>query len=167
MHPLQWLLLLLWLYSPLLDLSRFFCFLILYKVCRTPWTGNQPVARPLPTHRTIQTQNKRTQSMLWFGFESTIPVFERAKTFPALDQWFSTFVRPRPGKFFFYKKRARYRAAARLLRNTALDRAATAMGLSLVTVFINVSDNLWCPYLDYGIYYFTQLVIINIQNPSL
>jgi len=24
-----------------------------------------------------------------------------------LDQWFSTFVRPRPGKFFFYKTRAR------------------------------------------------------------
>jgi hypothetical protein len=24
-----------------------------------------------------------------------------------LDQWFSAFVRPRPGKFFFYKTRAR------------------------------------------------------------
>jgi hypothetical protein len=29
-------------------------------VDRTPWTGNEPVARPLPTHRTTQTQNKRT-----------------------------------------------------------------------------------------------------------
>jgi hypothetical protein len=28
---------------------------------RTPWTSDQPVARPLPTHRTTQTQNKRTQ----------------------------------------------------------------------------------------------------------
>jgi hypothetical protein len=27
---------------------------------RTPWTGDQPVARPLPTHRTTLTQNKRT-----------------------------------------------------------------------------------------------------------
>jgi hypothetical protein len=26
---------------------------------RTPWTGDKPVARPLSTHRTIQTQNKR------------------------------------------------------------------------------------------------------------
>jgi hypothetical protein len=25
-----------------------------------------------------------------------------------LSGWFSTFVRPRPGKFFFYKTRARY-----------------------------------------------------------
>jgi hypothetical protein len=32
-------------------------------------------------------------------------------------QWFSTVVRPRPGKFFTYKTRARYRAAARRLRN--------------------------------------------------
>jgi hypothetical protein len=35
-----------------------------------------------------------------------------------LKQWFSTVVRPRPGKFFFYTTRARYRAAARRLRNT-------------------------------------------------
>jgi hypothetical protein len=27
---------------------------------RTPWTRDQPFARPLPTHRTTQTQNKRT-----------------------------------------------------------------------------------------------------------
>jgi hypothetical protein len=26
--------------------------LIIYTVGRTPWTGDQPVARPLPTHRT-------------------------------------------------------------------------------------------------------------------
>jgi hypothetical protein len=49
---------------------------------RTPWTGNQPVVRPLPT----QTQNKRRQSsMPWVGFELTIPAFERAKTGLALD----------------------------------------------------------------------------------
>jgi hypothetical protein len=55
------LLLLLWLYSPLFGLGRFFSFLILYTVCSTSWTGDQPVARPLPTHRTTQSQNKRTQ----------------------------------------------------------------------------------------------------------
>jgi hypothetical protein len=63
-----------------------FSFLILYTVGRTPWTGDQPVARPLPTHRTTQTQNKRTQtSMSRVGFEPTIPVFGRAKTVHALD----------------------------------------------------------------------------------
>jgi hypothetical protein len=46
------------LYSPLLGLDRFFSFLILYAVGMTPWTGDQPVARPLPTHSTTQTQNK-------------------------------------------------------------------------------------------------------------
>jgi hypothetical protein len=33
---------------------------LFYTGSRTPWTSNQPVARPLPTHRTTQTQNKRT-----------------------------------------------------------------------------------------------------------
>jgi hypothetical protein len=41
----------------LLDLGRFSSFLILYTVGRTPWTGDQHVTRPLPTHRTTQTQN--------------------------------------------------------------------------------------------------------------
>jgi hypothetical protein len=30
-----------------------------FTVGRTPWTGDQSVARPLPKHRTTQTQNKR------------------------------------------------------------------------------------------------------------
>jgi hypothetical protein len=63
-----------------------FQFLNLYTVGRTPWTEDQPVTRPLATHRTTQTQNKRTQiSMSWVGIEPTIPVFERAKTVQALD----------------------------------------------------------------------------------
>jgi hypothetical protein len=70
-----------WLYSPLLGLGRFFSFLILYTVGRTAWTGDQPVAGPLPTHRTAQTQNKRTQTSIpLVGFKPTIPAFERAKT---------------------------------------------------------------------------------------
>jgi hypothetical protein len=77
----------LWLYSPLLDPGCFVSFSILYEVGRTPWTGNQHVARPLPTHRSTQTQNKRTQtSMPKVRFEPTVPVFERAKTVHALDQ---------------------------------------------------------------------------------
>jgi hypothetical protein len=48
--------------------------------------GDQSVARPLPTHRTIQTKNKRTQtSMLQVGFEPMTSVFERGKTVHALD----------------------------------------------------------------------------------
>jgi hypothetical protein len=71
----------------LLDLGGFFSFLILYTVGRIPWTGDQPVARPLSTHRTTQTPNKRTQtSMPRVGFELTIPAFERAKTVHALNR---------------------------------------------------------------------------------
>jgi hypothetical protein len=72
--------------QPIFDLGRFFTFFIFYTVCTTPWTGDKPVVRPLPTRRTVQTQNKRTQtSMPWMGFEPTIPVFERAMTVHVLD----------------------------------------------------------------------------------
>jgi hypothetical protein len=51
------------------------------------WTGDQPVARPLPTHRTTQTLDKRTQtSMPRVGLEHTIRVFGRPKTVHALDR---------------------------------------------------------------------------------
>jgi hypothetical protein len=76
---MSWFQIYLWLYGPLLDLGRFVRFLILYIVGRTPWTGDQPVARPLPTHRTTQTQNKRKEtSMPRLGFEPRIPAFEQA-----------------------------------------------------------------------------------------
>jgi hypothetical protein len=71
----------------MLDLGRFFSFLILYTVSRTAWTGDQPVARPLHTHRTTQTKNKRTQTYVpWVGFELTILVFERAQTVRVLNR---------------------------------------------------------------------------------
>jgi hypothetical protein len=55
-------------------------FSVLYKVGRTR-AGDQHEARPLPTHRTTQTQNKSSQtSMPRVGFEPTISVFERVKT---------------------------------------------------------------------------------------
>jgi hypothetical protein len=64
-----------------------FQFLNLYTIGTIPWTGDQPVARPLPAHRTAQTQNKRTQtSMPRMRFQPTIPVFERGKTAHALDR---------------------------------------------------------------------------------
>jgi hypothetical protein len=45
----------LWLYSPS-DLGRFFSFLILYTVDRTPSTEDQAVVRPPPTHDNINTE---------------------------------------------------------------------------------------------------------------
>jgi hypothetical protein len=44
--------------GPFVGLWPLFSSLILYTVRGTPWTGDQLVVRPLPTHRTIQTQNK-------------------------------------------------------------------------------------------------------------
>jgi hypothetical protein len=63
-----------------------FSFLILYTVGRTPWAGDQPVVRPLPTHRTAQTQNRTQISMHRVGLEPTTPVFERAETVHAVDR---------------------------------------------------------------------------------
>jgi hypothetical protein len=58
-----------------------------HRVGTTPWMGDQPISRSLPTRRTIRTQNKRTQtSMAFAGIEPTIPVFERAKTVHASDR---------------------------------------------------------------------------------
>jgi hypothetical protein len=60
---------------------------LLHTDSRNPWRTDQPVARPLSTYRTTQTQNKCTQtSMPWVGFESTIPGFEWVKTVDALDR---------------------------------------------------------------------------------
>jgi hypothetical protein len=54
---------------------------------RTPWTSDQPVARPLSKHRTTQTQiNAHKTSMPCVGFEHTITASERAKTVHALDR---------------------------------------------------------------------------------
>jgi hypothetical protein len=75
----------LWLYSPCAP-SPLFKFHNLYTVRRIPLTGDQPVARPLSTHRTTQTQNKRIQTfMSRIRFEPTTLVFERVKTVHALD----------------------------------------------------------------------------------
>jgi hypothetical protein len=80
-----------------------------------------------PSSEPFRIYNKHKETdMARMGFETTIPVFEWVKAFHALDkaeplvQWFSTFMRPRSGNFFLYKTRARYRTAARQLRNTAL-----------------------------------------------
>jgi hypothetical protein len=67
--------------SFLVDLGHFFSSSIPYTVCRTPRRGNQPVAKPLPTHRTTKTQKKRTQTFIpRVGFEPTIPAFKQVQT---------------------------------------------------------------------------------------
>jgi hypothetical protein len=72
--------------QPLWTLASFSLFNV-HTVGTTPLTGDQPVARPLPTHTTTQTQNKRTQtSMPRVGFEPTIPVSDRAKTVHIVDR---------------------------------------------------------------------------------
>jgi hypothetical protein len=54
--------------------------------------GDQPVTRLLPTHRPIQTQNKRTHtSMPRVEFEPTTPVFERANVVHDIDRTATVF----------------------------------------------------------------------------
>jgi hypothetical protein len=87
--------LLLWRYSPL-NPGNLLSFLNLYTVGRAPWTGDQPVPRPLSTHRTTQTQTKRTQtSMPRVRFEPTTSAFEWAKMVHALDHA-ATVIGPSP-----------------------------------------------------------------------
>jgi hypothetical protein len=69
----------LWFYSPLLDLGRFFSFLILYTVGRTLRKANQPFARPLPTHGI---NSHRHPCFEW----DSNPRSQLAKTVRALDR---------------------------------------------------------------------------------
>jgi hypothetical protein len=76
------------------DLGHFFSFLIFYTVCRSPWKGDQPVARPLLAHRTAKTQNKRIQtSVPRVGFKLMIPLFEWGKISHVLDHAATVFSR--------------------------------------------------------------------------
>jgi hypothetical protein len=70
----------------LLDLCRFFSFLILHTVGRTPCTGDQPVARPPPTHRTTETHNKIRDIHPLSGTRTHNPAFKREETVHALDR---------------------------------------------------------------------------------
>jgi hypothetical protein len=48
-----------WLFQPIRGPGLLFSSLIIFIDSRTPWTSDQPVARPLPKHRATQSQNKR------------------------------------------------------------------------------------------------------------
>jgi hypothetical protein len=83
-YPSIYLFIYLRLYNHFLGLGRFFSFLIFYTVGRT---RDHPFARPLPAHRTAQTQIKHTHtSMPQVVFEPTIPMFERTKTVHTSDR---------------------------------------------------------------------------------
>jgi hypothetical protein len=73
--------------QPFVGPRSLFSFFIYTQSVELLGQGDQPVARPLPTHRTTQTQNKCTPtSMSRVVFEPTTPVFERAKTVHASDR---------------------------------------------------------------------------------
>jgi hypothetical protein len=75
----------LWFYSPL-DLGRFLSFLIYTQSVGLLGRGISPSqGRYLHTKEHKHRISAET-SMPWVGFETTIPVFERAKTFHALDR---------------------------------------------------------------------------------
>jgi hypothetical protein len=65
-----------WLYSPLLVPGLFFSFVIFFtQMIGLLGPRDQPVARPLPTHRTTQTLNKRTYRQLCLEWDSN-PQFQ-------------------------------------------------------------------------------------------
>jgi hypothetical protein len=64
--------------------SFHFSFLILYTVGKTPWAGDQPAARPLPTLEKTQIKRRQT-SIPQAGFESTTPMFGCVKSVHASD----------------------------------------------------------------------------------
>jgi hypothetical protein len=76
----------LWFYVPLLCLGRFFTFLIFYTVGWTPWTGDQPVSRPLAEHRAAQRLNAHRHPYLKWDSKPMTALFERVKTVYALDR---------------------------------------------------------------------------------
>jgi hypothetical protein len=75
------------------DLGLFFSFLILYTVGRTPWTGDQTVARPLPTHRI----NARTHIHASSGIPTHDPSVRAA-----LNRAATVVVNYAHGRFYFY-----------------------------------------------------------------
>jgi hypothetical protein len=54
----------------------------------TPWTSDQLVARPLPKHRTTQTQNKHTPNIhALYGIRTHDPGFRASEDSSCLRPW--------------------------------------------------------------------------------
>jgi hypothetical protein len=60
--------------------------IIFYTDGKTPWTINKPVARPLPIHRTTQTQNKRILKHSFLEWDSN-PRSQRPSAACILYPW--------------------------------------------------------------------------------
>jgi hypothetical protein len=66
-----------WLLHPLLGPDLFFSSVVIFNTDgRALWSSDKPVARPLPIHRTTQTQNKRIHTYPCLEWESN-PRFQR------------------------------------------------------------------------------------------
>jgi hypothetical protein len=89
----------LWLHNPC-GPRPLFQFLNLYTAGRTPWTGDEPVSRLRPTHRT-STQNERTDICASTGIRTHEPSVRNGKDGSCLRQRGHC---DRPAPFFqFYK----------------------------------------------------------------
>jgi hypothetical protein len=68
-----------------LDFARFFSSLSLYTIDRTPWTGDQPVARPLPTQdNTDRINSDRHQCLEWDSTPRSQSLGERIHFLPQI-----------------------------------------------------------------------------------
>jgi hypothetical protein len=65
-----------------------FSFFIVYRVGRTPWMGDQPFAKPLPTHTGLHKYriNAHRHPCLKWDQNPRSKIFERAKTVHALHR---------------------------------------------------------------------------------
>jgi hypothetical protein len=118
-------------------------------LCQFPWTGDQPVARPIPTQNNTNTINAET-SLPRVGFEPTIPVFDLVKTTKHISVYCSTalvelsrflqFLNPYSvcrttwiGDQPVARPLPKHSTAQRRTNIHALHRAATVIGLTLPT----------------------------------
>jgi hypothetical protein len=66
-----------------MGLSHFFSFLNLHTVGKTPWTGDQPDERPLPTHIT-HTEWAHTDNHVSSGIRTHNPILPADEDSPCL-----------------------------------------------------------------------------------
>jgi hypothetical protein len=107
----------------------------LFTICRSRWTSDdQLVARPLPKHRTAQTQNEHIYSpsiRALMGFEPTITASGRAKAVHASDRSATV-----TGSFTLFYSLA-------LQPNSGLGRLHETFRFTSVTRFMTVGRTPW------------------------
>jgi hypothetical protein len=68
-----------------MNVGLFYTFLTMLTVGKTPWEGDQPAARLLPTHDNTKTDKRRQTSMPRVGSTPTTTAFEWVKIVHASD----------------------------------------------------------------------------------